>query len=1704
MIKRLAVIFVFIVLVSGLVFAPNAAAKAQTNFALVGTEAALDLALANEAVSTIQLTADISVSAEKVVGRTVTLNLSDFTLSRTAVQKEDSVLTLRGGALTVTGGGSGKIVCTDTSGALGAAIKLDAPTEGSSFAPSTLQYYGGTLVGGRYSLLLKAHEGNQAFMYGGTIAGGMDAVRVFGNQNGSSPINTQFTLIEGTVGSLDTWYGLTVMGFGAKAIVQGGQVLAKGFGLAGQGNAENAGTTIEISGGKVNSSAVGVYHPQNGILTITGGEITGLEGVEIKAGTLNMSGGTIAGTDSTRYDNPITGSSGGSLERGNGILIDSRKEYSGAIQVNISGGTIRSTANEAVREVNTDGLGYKSTSILSGGSFSGQPTALYLLATGSLVTGGTFSSLPAPLAAGYTAYPDAAGLFTVAQACTDRCFVSPTGNDANPGTETLPIASIGKALEVVTPEGTVELLDGSFTGPVEISKPVTLKNTSADLKMDMAAIEVAATKTEGAWYPDRYPPAVFEGVPDFGGRAVIRHGVRTADGETLRPDPYKGGFYNTQGRKFEIGLNGANQSTSIELYLDPAWKDNPSQTAGVWGVGLDAKDAVSAYPIVVWRNLPGETPGFYYFDYMSLKGSYILLRPASDTDYGNWHELKFTLRVGLGTEYFIDGVALGKTADPDTTRLQETILNVYNFGSDYDVYWAGLKTAGSGPAKILGQVMISADGVTLQGLDISKSGNYGVITTKPVNKLSLLGNSIYDIGNVGGNIKGIYDSYGSDNVVIDGNSIRNLNATNRSADAINFGDSNTADPARNVTITNNLITNIQAIKGAYGIKLNSGAGVENALIQNNIINSLQGEWTHAVGLENKTPGAKVLGNIFSKLSSSGVDSVAVFFEANPDAAAVEVAGNQFAPGFLGIASHHNYSPWPILDGRNNYWGAATGPVMGQYAGDVLVSPWCANPECTEFGRFPVSMDGSLRAYASIEEMMPFANDGDVIRVNAPITVGNPVVFSKAVKLACDTDVKLSVTTLAAGYSTANFTMQAEGSSIEGCIIEKTDKTGIDGIIRIAASGVKILNNKISGQWQIGDEEVNRAMVVNAGAFSGLEISGNRIHNLRQPGYVSGTHSGVINNNYVDQTKGWVLEGGNLSFSGNTWGTNVGDIAILKQVPTEYYTDILAMSAENNNAVIEDQRLDPRLMSRVYVDANAPEPGNGTLATPFQSLKAGVDKLIAGGELIAKPGLYAEAISIVRPGSFVCGPNRDVNPVEGGRPGGECTIQDTYAVNISAADVALNGFEITGFTHAVSAQAAVNGLELSYNWIHQNSGGLYGLVLGIGRPAGAEQPPVVADIRVSHNLISGANKAGVGLSGGDYDGANGIDARYQNLEISNNIFKNGTGCQVFAGAGPSDYQIDGFRMNRNVFDGNGCAFNLGNIRPSETLPAEMLDNVFKGSGGTLGMQAGTIAGNTFTGDASLKLWGEAYGFHRPSAELQISNNLFQNRQSGLNFLVDSRAANDLGYPGTTPPVAPSIDASGLDLMTNAFYGTETGHKLVNNGLNTLKADGNYWGISTGPIADWLAGEISATTWIATYRDLDKQTGPASWPQSVTESVEPGFWPLDPQGNKFSNPPVLQAIPAQTSYALEPFSYQVQATDADGDALSYAVLYAPAGLSIDSNGLITWTPTADQAMQGYAFFVQVCDASSCVQEPVSINVQMRPKAPGLKLFLPAINR
>ena len=166
---------------------------------------------------------------------------------------------------------------------------------------------------------------------------------------------------------------------------------------------------------------------------------------------------------------------------------------------------------------------------------------------------------------------------------------------------------------------------------------------------------------------------------------------------------------------------------------------------------------------------------------------------------------------------------------------------------------------------------------------------------------------------------------------------------------------------------------------------------------------------------------------------------------------------------------------------------------------------------------------------------------------------------------------------------------ASGVTVQDLEIVKTDKTGEQNIVRLTSgNNITIKNNTIHGQFVIGENDVSRAMVLNAGAMGGVNIEGNTIYALRQPAYISGTHTGTIQNNYVYGTKGWVLEGGNLTFTGNTWGSgadaNVYDIAILATMPAGYYTDIVAMSDANNGAVIEDQRVSPAVLSVVYVDA----------------------------------------------------------------------------------------------------------------------------------------------------------------------------------------------------------------------------------------------------------------------------------------------------------------------------------------------------------------------------------------------------------------------------------------------------------------------------------------------------------------------------------------
>ena len=94
--------------------------------------------------------------------------------------------------------------------------------------------------------------------------------------------------------------------------------------------------------------------------------------------------------------------------------------------------------------------------------------------------------------------------------------------------------------------------------------------------------------------------------------------------------------------------------------------------------------------------------------------------------------------------------------------------------------------------------------------------------------------------------------------------------------------------------------------------------------------------------------------------------------------------------------------------------------------------------------------------------------------------------------------------------------------------------------------------------------------------------------------------------------------------------------------------------------------------------------------------------------------------------------------------------------------------------------------------------------------------------------------------------------------------------------------------------------------------------------------------------------------------------------------------------------------------------------------------------------------------------------------------------DPQGGfdsqsftlmtrRLGGPPLIQSVPPTQAAVGIGYLYTVQAVDAENDPLTYSLIEAPTGMTIDSRtGEIAWTPTAEQLGQ-QSVFLAVSDAS-----------------------------
>ncbi len=147
--------------------------------------------------------------------------------------------------------------------------------------------------------------------------------------------------------------------------------------------------------------------------------------------------------------------------------------------------------------------------------------------------------------------------------------------------------------------------------------------------------------------------------------------------------------------------------------------------------------------------------------------------------------------------------------------------------------------------------------------------------------------------------------------------------------------------------------------------------------------------------------------------------------------------------------------------------------------------------------------------------------------------------------------------------------------------------------------------------------------------------------------------------------------------------------------------------------------------------------------------------------------------------------------------------------------------------------------------------------------------------------------------------------------------------------------------------------------------------------------------------------------------------------------------------------------------------------VEHGTLKLNADGSF--IYT-PDADW-SGEDSFIYELITYPKTQ-----SLWTDTATVTITV---------HPVNDAPVLDEIADATIPEMVLFSFTATATDVDSTNLTFSLINAPDGASINATtGVFTWTPTEAQGPGVYEFTVKVCDNGDpvlCDEQLITLTVE-----------------
>jgi len=414
----------------------------------------------------------------------------------------------------------------------------------------------------------------------------------------------------------------------------------------------------------------------------------------------------------------------------------------------------------------------------------------------------------------------------------------------------------------------------------------------------------------------------------------------------------------------DVSMSGGNSlhDNDQNLYVDSA----TAFTAGTESIGPSTAPLYKGYEVINLTALNFDLTGVTFSEATNCQIEERTWHGVDDTTYGPVYWVAGNLYVASPESTIqnaIDVATAGDTINVCAGTYAESLnvsksLNLH--GAQAGVNVAGRTAADANEATIQGLMTVNASNVFVNGFTLTNPGATYAMTIPPTSSnTTVTYNMIDNVGapTLGSNVHSIVFQNGADSVNISHNSFNNINANAKSASAIGVLDSASSDPSNGLVINDNTFTNIGSVsKGAYGIIINNKAGAPGAEITFNTFSGLNGNWTHAIGLETNITDPVVASNNFSNLTANGAgtDVAAIFFEADPSSDTAKIMKNRFdGTAFYGVAIHPDsvalgYTATAI----KNWWGDASGPGLiaagtGALVGpNVDYTPWCTDMDCT--------------------------------------------------------------------------------------------------------------------------------------------------------------------------------------------------------------------------------------------------------------------------------------------------------------------------------------------------------------------------------------------------------------------------------------------------------------------------------------------------------------------------------------------------------------------------------------------------------------------------------------------------------------------------------------------------------------------------------------------------------------------------------------